>query len=61
MSFVNCFVSDDYLVNWAEDVRGHACGVHYFTALYRTLASSRTRLLDYTQRRATIGRIPLKE
>ena len=33
----------------------------YFTALYRTLASSRTRLLDKTQRRATVGRTPLKE
>ena len=29
----------------------------YFTALYRALASSRTRLLDHTQRRATVGRI----
>ena len=26
----------------------------YFTALYWTLASSRTRLLDHTQRRATV-------
>ena len=33
----------------------------YFTALYRALASSRTRLLDYTQRRATVGRTPLNE
>ena len=33
----------------------------YFTALYRTLASSRTRLLDHTQRRATVGRTPLNE
>ena len=33
----------------------------YFTALYRALASSRTRLLDHKQRRATIGRTPLKE
>ena len=33
----------------------------YFTALYRTLASSRTRLLDHTQRRATVGRAPLNE
>ena len=33
----------------------------YFTALYRALASSRTRLLDHTQRRATVGRIPLNE
>ena len=32
----------------------------YFTALYRALASSRTRLLDHTQRRATVGRTPLK-
>jgi len=31
----------------------------YFTALYRTLASSRTRLLDHTQRRAIVGRTPL--
>ena len=35
--------------------------VVYFTALYRTLASSRTRLLDHTQRRATVGRTPLNE
>ena len=33
----------------------------YFTALYRALASSRTRLLDHTQRRVTVGRTPLKE
>ena len=33
----------------------------YFTALYRALASSRRRLLDHTQRRATVGRTPLKE
>ena len=33
----------------------------YFTALYRALASSRTRLLDHTQRRVTVGRIPLSE
>ena len=33
----------------------------YFTALYRALASSRTRLLDHTQRRATVGRAPLNE
>ena len=33
----------------------------YFTALYRALASSRTRLLDHTQRLATVGRTPLKE
>ena len=33
----------------------------YFTALYRSLASSRTRLLDHTQRRATFGRTPLNE
>ena len=33
----------------------------YFTALYRALASSRTRLLDHTQRRATVGRTPLDE
>ena len=33
----------------------------YFTALYRGLASSRTRLLDHTQRRATVGRTPLNE
>ena len=31
----------------------------YFTALYRALASSRTRLLDHTQRRTTVGRTPL--
>ena len=31
----------------------------YFTALYRALASSRTRLLDHKQRRATFGRTPL--
>jgi hypothetical protein len=33
----------------------------YFTALYRALASSHTRLLDHTQRRATVGRTPLNE
>ena len=33
----------------------------YFTALYRALASSRTRLLDHTQRHATVGRTPLNE
>ena len=33
----------------------------FFTALYRALASSHTRLLDHTQRRATFGRIPLNE
>ena len=33
----------------------------YFTALYRALASSRTRLLDHIQRRATVGRTPLNE
>jgi hypothetical protein len=33
----------------------------YFTALYRASASSHTRLLDHTQRRATVGRTPLNE
>ena len=33
----------------------------YFTALYRALASSRTKLLDHIQRRATVGRTPLNE
>ena len=33
----------------------------YFTALYRALASSRTRLLDHTQRRPTFSRTPLNE
>jgi hypothetical protein len=33
----------------------------YFPALYRALASSRTRLLDHKQRRATVGRTPLNE
>ena len=33
----------------------------YFTALYRALASPSTRLLDHTQRRATVGRTPLNE
>ena len=33
----------------------------YFTALYRALASSRTRLFDHTQRLATVGRTPLNE
>jgi hypothetical protein len=33
----------------------------YITALFRALASSRTRLLDHTQRRATVGRTPLNE
>jgi hypothetical protein len=28
----------------------------YFTAFYQALASSRTRLLDHTQRRATVSR-----
>ena len=35
--------------------------VVYFTALFRALASSRTRLLDHTQRRVTVGRTPLNE
>ena len=33
----------------------------YFTALYRALAPSLTRLLYHTQRRATVGRTPLNE
>ena len=33
----------------------------YFTALYRALASSFSRLLDHTQRRAIVGRTPLNE
>ena len=33
----------------------------YFTAVYRALASSRTRLLDHIQRRNTVGRTPLNE
>jgi hypothetical protein len=33
----------------------------YFTALYRGSVSSRTRLLDHIQRRATFGRTPLNE
>jgi len=33
----------------------------YFTALYRALTTSRMRLLDHTQRRATVGRTPLNE
>ena len=33
----------------------------YFTALYRALASSRTRLLDHIQRLATVGRTPLNK
>ena len=33
----------------------------YFTALYRALASSRMRLLDHIQLRATVGRTPLNE
>ena len=33
----------------------------YFTALYWALASSRTRLLNHIQRRATVGRTPLNE
>ena len=33
----------------------------YFTALYRALASSRTRLLDQTQQRVTVGRTLLNE
>jgi hypothetical protein len=33
----------------------------YFTALYRALASSHMRLLDHTQRRATVGTTPLDE
>ena len=33
----------------------------YFTALYRALASSSKRLLHHKQRRATVGRTPLKE
>jgi hypothetical protein len=33
----------------------------YFTALYRALAFSRTRLLDHTKRRSTFGRTPPNE
>jgi len=33
----------------------------YFTALERALASSLTRFLDHTQRRATVGKTPLYE
>ena len=33
----------------------------YFTAFYRALASSRTRLLDHIQRRTTVCRTPLNE
>ena len=33
----------------------------YFTAFYRALASSRTMLLDHTERRVTVGRTPLDE
>jgi hypothetical protein len=33
----------------------------YITALYWALASSRTRLFDHTQRRATVSRTPLNE
>ena len=33
----------------------------YFTTLYRALATSRTSLLDHTQRRVTVGRTPLNE
>ena len=33
----------------------------YFTALYRALASSLTRLLDHTQWRTTVGRTPPEE
>ena len=33
----------------------------YFTALYRALTFSRTRLFDHTQGRATVGRTPLNE
>jgi hypothetical protein len=33
----------------------------YFVALYRAIASSCTRFLDHTQRRATVGRTPLDE
>jgi hypothetical protein len=33
----------------------------YITTLYRALASSRMRLLDHTQRRATVGRTPLNK
>ena len=33
----------------------------YFTALSQALASLLTRLLDRTQRRATVGRTPLNE
>ena len=33
----------------------------YFTARYRALVSSRMRLLDHTQRRATVDSNPLKE
>ena len=35
--------------------------VVFFTARYRALAFSFSRFLDYTQRRATVGRTPLNE
>ena len=35
--------------------------VRIFTALYRALASSFSRFLDHTQRRATVGRTPLDD
>ena len=33
----------------------------YFTAICRALPSSRTKVLDHTQRCATVGRTPLNE
>jgi len=51
---------DKYLIFFPPGATQPIVGV-YFTALYRSLASSRTRLLDHTQLRATVGRTPLNE
>ena len=50
-----CFNTDIFPPGATQPIMGV-----YFTALYRALASSPTRLLDHTQRRATVGRTPLK-
>ena len=53
-------VSEKYYTSSSPGATQPIVGV-YFTALYQALASLCTRLLDHTQRRATVGRTPLNE
>jgi hypothetical protein len=56
----NVIIVKQVYINFPPGATQSIVGV-YFTALYRALASSLTRLLDHTQRRATVGRITLNE